>query len=286
MLRGGKHAGRAAVLTVAQRRGGGVRIRLITPSRILVSLSEPDFDQPVQRVGEIDLPTPFAPNRQSYQREVARELDRVRPRPERAEIVVAESGLRDEPADPILRDPQLDDRLEGRGPGRPRGPRGPRAGGPDRQPCRLARSPVRSRRSHPRDLGLPRRLGAHRVGREARLALPRERPAAGRGDRARASRRPRPRRPGRCRLALHLRAPQPRRAPRAVVPVDEGPRPMSGDRRVGDRAQRHRGRSRARPHSRARTRPSSRSPTRGRPAKPSTTCSRTKTCRAATSCGT
>jgi ATP-dependent RNA helicase HelY len=112
MLRGGKHAGRAAVLTVAQRRGGGVRLRLITPNRILVSLSEPDFDQPVQRVGEIDLPTPFAPNRQSYQREVARELDRVRPRPQPSETVVASSGLPDEPADPILRDPQLDERLK------------------------------------------------------------------------------------------------------------------------------------------------------------------------------
>ena len=147
MLRGGKHAGRAAVLTVAQRRGGGVRIRLITPSRILVSLSEPDFDQPVQRVGEIDLPTPFAPNRQSYQREVARELDRVRPRPERAEIVVggirpAGRTRRSDPARSTARRP-----TEGRGPGRPRGPRGPRAGGPDRQPRRLARSPVRSRRS-------------------------------------------------------------------------------------------------------------------------------------------
>ncbi len=111
MLRSGKHAGRAAVLTVAQRRGGGVRLRVITPTRILLSLSEPDFDSVAQPVGSVDLPTPFAPNRQSYQREVARQLDRVRLRPERPGVNADPEPEGEGPTDPILRDPQLDDRL-------------------------------------------------------------------------------------------------------------------------------------------------------------------------------
>jgi len=111
MLQAGKHAGRAAVLTVAQRRGGGVRLRVITPSRRLVSLSEPDFEAVVHSVGAIELPTPFAPNRQSYQREVGRLLERARLHPEQASP--ARQSVVDSLADgdPILRDPQLDERL-------------------------------------------------------------------------------------------------------------------------------------------------------------------------------
>ena len=110
MLTSGKHAGRAAVLTVAQRRGGGVKVRVITPHRLLVSLSEPDFDEVVSAVGSIELPTPFAPNRQSYQREVARQVERARLKPELARPHDHEPQG-DGDLDPILRDPQLDDRL-------------------------------------------------------------------------------------------------------------------------------------------------------------------------------
>jgi ATP-dependent RNA helicase HelY len=110
MLTSGKHAGRAAVLTVAQRRGGGVKVRVITPHRLLVSLSEPDFDEVVSAVGSIELPTPFAPNRQSYQREVARQVERARLKPELAQLHDPEPQG-DGDLDPILRDPQLDDRL-------------------------------------------------------------------------------------------------------------------------------------------------------------------------------
>ncbi len=111
MLTSGKHAGRVAVLTVAQRRGGGVRVRVITPGRILVSLSEPDFDDAVQPVAFVELPTPFAPNRQSYQREVARQLERARLGPEPARSSSHSTAEDEGPADPILRDPQLDERM-------------------------------------------------------------------------------------------------------------------------------------------------------------------------------
>ena len=111
MLTSGKHAGRAAVLTVAQRRGGGVKVRVITPHRLLVSLSEPDFDEVVSAVGSVELPTPFAPNRQSYQREVARQVERARLKPELARLHEDHEPQGDGEPDPILRDPQLDERL-------------------------------------------------------------------------------------------------------------------------------------------------------------------------------
>ncbi len=111
MLTSGKHAGRAAVLTVAQRKGGGVRVRVITPSRLLVSLSEPDFDDAVHPIGSLELPAPFAPNRQSFQREVARQLDRARLHPERVPTRPEAPTADDGHAEPILRDPQLDERL-------------------------------------------------------------------------------------------------------------------------------------------------------------------------------
>ena len=108
-LHSGKHAGRVAVLTVAQRRGGGVKVRVITPSRILVSLSEPDFTVPAHVVSHVDLPTPFAPNRQSYQREVARLLERARLKPDAPSaprvVDVADADH------PVLHDPKLDERL-------------------------------------------------------------------------------------------------------------------------------------------------------------------------------
>jgi ATP-dependent RNA helicase HelY len=78
LLERGRHAGRVAVLTVASRTGGATRLRVITPNRISLALSAPDFDAVPKRVGELELPTPFAPNRQSFQREVARALTRAR----------------------------------------------------------------------------------------------------------------------------------------------------------------------------------------------------------------
>ena len=41
-----------------------------------------DFDEAASAVGSIELPTPFAPNRQAFQREVARRLERARLKPD------------------------------------------------------------------------------------------------------------------------------------------------------------------------------------------------------------
>ena len=80
----GRYAGRVAVLTVANRKGS-LKLQAITTQRTTVALSPPDFPEPPRVLGHVELPTPFAPNRQSFQREVVRALERVRlgPRDER-----------------------------------------------------------------------------------------------------------------------------------------------------------------------------------------------------------
>jgi ATP-dependent RNA helicase HelY len=84
-LHGGKSAGPAAVLSVAHRRGGAVRVRLITPSRRVVNLGAAEFDGPPTVVGQVELPSPFAPHSTGFQREVAEQLGRRRvTRPARA----------------------------------------------------------------------------------------------------------------------------------------------------------------------------------------------------------
>jgi ATP-dependent RNA helicase HelY len=84
-LVGGKSAGPAAVLSVAHRRAGSVRVRLITPSRRVVNRGSAEFDEPPAVVGHVELPSPFAPHSTGFQREVADQLGRLRlKRPARA----------------------------------------------------------------------------------------------------------------------------------------------------------------------------------------------------------
>ncbi len=107
----GKHVGRAAVLTVASRKNTATRVRAITPQRVQVVLSAQDFAAPPRPLGRIDLPTPFAPNRQSYQREVAKLLERARlgPRDTRPTGVPRDPVL---DVHPVLDDPDLAERLK------------------------------------------------------------------------------------------------------------------------------------------------------------------------------
>jgi ATP-dependent RNA helicase HelY len=63
--------GLVAVLSVAHRRGGGVRVRTIGLSRKVVLVGEADLDDPPEVVDRLDLPTPFAPRSVAFQREVA-----------------------------------------------------------------------------------------------------------------------------------------------------------------------------------------------------------------------
>lgn len=79
-LPGGKSAGRVAVLSVSQRRGGGVRARVITAGRRVVLLGESDLGAPPKVLGRIELPEPFAPRSSSFQRDVVQALASFRPR--------------------------------------------------------------------------------------------------------------------------------------------------------------------------------------------------------------
>jgi ATP-dependent RNA helicase HelY len=76
---------RAVVLTVARRKGGHVRVRAITPKRRVLNLGSSDFDDRPDVLDHLDLPTPFVPQSNDFQRAVVRALDRVedrhRPRP-------------------------------------------------------------------------------------------------------------------------------------------------------------------------------------------------------------
>ncbi len=67
---------------------------------------------PAYVVGHMDLPTPFAPNRQSYQREVARLLERARLKPDAPTAPIAPRSSDGQDGDhPVLHDPKLEDRL-------------------------------------------------------------------------------------------------------------------------------------------------------------------------------
>jgi ATP-dependent RNA helicase HelY len=69
---------RAAVLSVAQRKNGSVKLRLITATDAVTSLDDRDFDDAPAVVGLIDLPQPFLPANRAFQHEVALRVRRAR----------------------------------------------------------------------------------------------------------------------------------------------------------------------------------------------------------------
>ena len=104
----GRYAGRVVVLSAANRKGG-VKLQVLSPGRKLTALSEPDFEAPVVVLGHLSLPTPYAPNRESFRRDVARELERavLAPRARKEQRPPA-PGERH----PVLDDPDLERRLK------------------------------------------------------------------------------------------------------------------------------------------------------------------------------
>jgi len=79
LLEGGKSGGRVAVLTVARRRGGAVRVRVITPQRRVLNLGSTDFRDSPEIVGRLTLPVPFAPHDKGFQQEVSEGLHSLEP---------------------------------------------------------------------------------------------------------------------------------------------------------------------------------------------------------------
>jgi ATP-dependent RNA helicase HelY len=78
----GRVAGRAAVLSTAQRKGG-TKITVLTTRRATLNLSAPDFVEVPEVLASIELPSPYAPNRQEFQRVVAERLGRAKVSPRR-----------------------------------------------------------------------------------------------------------------------------------------------------------------------------------------------------------
>jgi ATP-dependent RNA helicase HelY len=71
---GSKSGGRVAVLSTIRRRGGDIRVRAVTADRRVISLAPKDFPGPPSALARVRLPTPYAPNNSSFQREVASAL--------------------------------------------------------------------------------------------------------------------------------------------------------------------------------------------------------------------
>jgi ATP-dependent RNA helicase HelY len=103
--------GRVAVITTARRKGG-IKLQVLTPNRRTVALSARDFHDPPRAVARIDLPSPFAPNRQQFQRAVVRALDRAElaPMPRAGRRGPTRRAELDE--HPVAADPNLNERLK------------------------------------------------------------------------------------------------------------------------------------------------------------------------------
>jgi ATP-dependent RNA helicase HelY len=90
-----------AVLSVAYRKAGSIKTRVVDTSGECQTLQLDDFTDLPEPIGEIELPRPYAPNRRSFQNEVARSLLRARTRPARVgELPVDDprvDALRDHP---------------------------------------------------------------------------------------------------------------------------------------------------------------------------------------------
>ncbi len=69
--------GYLAVLSVSQRRGRGVRLRVVSERGKTMQLSERDFAAPVAPVARLELPGPYRPARRDFQRVAARALRRL-----------------------------------------------------------------------------------------------------------------------------------------------------------------------------------------------------------------
>jgi len=91
-LEGGKSGGPVAVLTVARRRGGAVRVRVITPRRRVLNLGSSDFRDRPDIVGRLTLPVPFAPHDKGFQQEVSQGLHALAPAGRQRPDAGAEAG--------------------------------------------------------------------------------------------------------------------------------------------------------------------------------------------------
>jgi ATP-dependent RNA helicase HelY len=84
MVPRGSGAGPAVVISVAERKGGGVRLRAVGEHRHVLTLGPRDFPTRPAVVGHVDLPVPFAPSSRAFLNRVRRELRSASLEPRRA----------------------------------------------------------------------------------------------------------------------------------------------------------------------------------------------------------
>jgi len=104
----GRYRGPVAVVASAHRKGG-MRLTTVTKRADLLLLTADDFDDVPRVVGNVRLPTIFAPNRAEYRRNVARELDRVKPQ------AGGRTAERSSEPHPLEADPDLRQRMRAAG---------------------------------------------------------------------------------------------------------------------------------------------------------------------------
>ncbi|CAB4734226.1 unannotated protein [freshwater metagenome] len=71
---------RAVVLSVAYRRAGSVRVRLVDQDAGLITIGSTDIEEAPVVIATVELPMPFTPNNATFQRDVADQLRRLRAR--------------------------------------------------------------------------------------------------------------------------------------------------------------------------------------------------------------
>jgi ATP-dependent RNA helicase HelY len=77
-----EHRGkRRVVLSLAWRKTAGPRVRVIDDHGSTTQLTQADLDEPPRRIGDIELPSPYAPNNRAFQHEAAAALRRARVHP-------------------------------------------------------------------------------------------------------------------------------------------------------------------------------------------------------------
>jgi ATP-dependent RNA helicase HelY len=110
----GTYKGPAAVVASANRKTG-LRLTLITRSAKALYLTADDFDEPPRRVGTIDMPSTYAPNRKEYRNDIARRLRSLRadPSPSTKRRRERTNALADD--HPVARDPDLRSKLNAAG---------------------------------------------------------------------------------------------------------------------------------------------------------------------------
>jgi ATP-dependent RNA helicase HelY len=105
-LEGTKVTGRVAVLSVAQRRGGAVQVRVITRRAKVLRLGAADLQDEPLPVDRVELPEPYVPNDEGFRRSVAEQLSGST-----GKGSVGPSGPEDDDEHPVASCPEVDDHL-------------------------------------------------------------------------------------------------------------------------------------------------------------------------------